>query len=89
MSDDFKSSDPFGFFRNLWKPMESQMQNFMPPLTEEELDRRITELKTIEHWLNMQLGMLQMSIKTLELQKTGLSAMKRMDKEPPAKPPGK
>lgn len=61
--------------------MESQMQGFMPPLTEEELDRRIAEFKTIEHWLNMQVGMLQMSIKTMELQKASLEALKRMDKD--------
>lgn len=81
MADDFGSNDPFAFFRNLWKPMENQMQNFMPPVKEEEIDRKIAELKTIEQWLNMQIGMLQMSVKTLELQKASIAALKRMDKE--------
>lgn len=40
-----------------------------------ELDRKITELRIIENWLSMSLNMMQMSIKTIELQKASLEAL--------------
>jgi len=41
-----------------------------------EVDRKITELRIIENWLTMSLSMMQMSIKTMELQKASLEAMR-------------
>ena len=41
-----------------------------------ELDRKIGELRVIENWLTMSLGMMQMSIKTMELQKASLEAIR-------------
>jgi len=41
-----------------------------------EIDRKITELRVIENWLTMSLSMMQMSIKTMELQKASLEAMR-------------
>ena len=40
-----------------------------------ELDRRIAELRIIENWLSMSLNLMQMSIKTIELQKASLQAL--------------
>ena len=40
-----------------------------------EIDRKIAELRIIETWLTMSLSMMQMSIKTLELQKASLEAI--------------
>jgi hypothetical protein len=34
-----------------------------------ELDKKISELETVEHWLRANLNMLQMTIKTLQYQK--------------------
>jgi hypothetical protein len=39
-----------------------------------EIDRKITELRIVENWLSMSLNMMQMSIKTLELQRASLEA---------------
>ena len=39
-----------------------------------EIDRKIAELRIVENWLSMSLNMMQMSIKTLELQKASLQA---------------
>lgn len=39
-----------------------------------EIDRKITELRVIENWLSISHNMMQMSIKTLELQKASLEA---------------
>ena len=41
-----------------------------------EIDRKIGELRIIENWLAMSLSMMQMSIKTMELQKASLEAMR-------------
>jgi hypothetical protein len=41
-----------------------------------EVERKINELRVIEGWLAMSLSMTQMSIKTLELQKASLQAMR-------------
>ena len=40
-----------------------------------ELGRKIDELKVIEGWLQMSLNMMQLSIKTMELQKASLEAL--------------
>ena len=42
----------------------------------EEVEKKILEFKTVETWLNMQVGMLQMTIKTLEMQKASLEALR-------------
>ena len=41
-----------------------------------EIDRKVAELKVIENWLAMSLSFMQMSIKTLELQRASLEALR-------------
>jgi len=41
-----------------------------------ELDRKIGELRVVESWLQMSLNMMQLSIKTMELQKASLEALR-------------
>ena len=41
-----------------------------------EVERKINELKVIEGWLTMTLHLMQMSIKTMELQKASLEALR-------------
>jgi len=48
-----------------------------------EVERKINELKVIEGWLQMSLSMMQMSVKTLELQKASLEAMRSAHKQKP------
>lgn len=45
-----------------------------------ELDRKINELRIIENWLSMSLNLMQMSIKTIELQKASLEALSASQK---------
>lgn len=87
MTDKFSPNDAFNFFRNMWKPMEP-ISGMFPGLNEEELERKITELKVVENWLQANLNMLSVSIKTMELQKATLAAMRPVDggKTPPSKP---
>ena len=41
-----------------------------------EIDRKIAELRVIENWLTMSVSMMQMSIKTMELQKASVEAIR-------------
>lgn len=79
MSEKFSPNDAFAFFNNLWKQSEP-LSNMFPGLSEEELERKIVELKVVENWLQANLNMLSVSIKTLELQKATLAAMRPADK---------
>ena len=49
-----------------------------------EIDKKIAELRVIENWLAMSQNFMQMSIKTMELQKASLEAMRG---SAPAQPP--
>lgn len=47
-----------------------------------EVEKKIGEFKAVETWLNMQIGMLQMTIKTLEMQKAALEALRAQTQSP-------
>jgi hypothetical protein len=49
------------------------------------LERKIGELKIVEGWLQMSLNLMQVSIRTMELQKASLEAL-RGAPVPPDKP---
>lgn len=81
MNPEFNPADLFAMFRQLLQSATPPgAQPFLPPMTEEEVDRKIAELKVVETWLTMNLGMLSMQIKTLEMQKAALAALKPKDK---------
>lgn len=44
------------------------MQMMMATLDPKEIEKKIAELKTVQAWLNAQVGMVEMTIKTLEYQ---------------------
>lgn len=74
MSD---ANDPFEVFRRLWGPLGIPVPGMaMPTLDPEELDKRISDLRSIEGWLSMNLNMLKIAINGLELQKAALQAMR-------------
>ncbi len=51
---------------------------FTPTADPRELERRIAELQAVETWLRMNVGFIQMTVKTLELQKSALESISRM-----------
>ena len=76
MAEGPESGDPMEFFRKMWNPMSFPLPGmFQPTLDVEEIGRKIAELQAVENWLKMNLTFLQMTIKTLEMQKGALSAM--------------
>jgi len=50
---------------------------FTPTADPKELERRIAELQTVENWLKMNVGFIQMTVKTLELQKSAIESITR------------
>lgn len=54
-----------------------------------EFDRKIGELRVVESWLSMSLNLMQMSIKTMELQKASLVALRSAQVPPASTPPAK
>lgn len=69
--------DPFEMFRRLWGPLGVPLPGMaMPTLDPDEVDKRITELRSVEAWLNMNLNMVKFSIQGLEVQKATLQAMR-------------
>jgi hypothetical protein len=68
--------DPLEFIKNMWGNMGFTLPGMVTPtLDVGELDKRIVELKTVEGWLKTNLGLLQMTIHGLEMQRTTLAAM--------------
>ena len=50
----------------------------MPTLDPKELEKRIGDLKTVEHWLDMNRALLHTTIQTLEMQRNAVIALQSM-----------
>jgi hypothetical protein len=71
----FSPQDALDFMQRMWNPLGIAIPGFAA-LDPGEIDRKIAELRIVENWLTMSLSMMQMSIKTMELQKASLEAMR-------------
>jgi hypothetical protein len=93
MSNSNSPSDPLDFTRNLWGKMGFSLPSMVTPTFDvDELEKRLTDLKTVEGWLKMNLSMLQLTIQGLEMQCTTLKAVRGLSNikaEPAATPPAK
>jgi ABC-type multidrug transport system ATPase subunit len=90
----FSPQDAMEFMQKMWNPASFPMPGMITPTVNlEEIDKKIFELKAVENWLTMSTGFVQMTIKTLQLQKSALeslqaaraAAAKSMNPEPPKK----
>lgn len=76
MSAENQHADPLEFLKGMWGSMGFAVPGMVTPTMDvNEIDKRITDLKTVEGWLRMNLNMLQMSIQGLEMQRATLAAM--------------
>lgn len=74
-----KAPDPFEFIKALWSPLGLPMPGLVTPtLNPGEVEKRISDLKSVENWLSLNLNVLRMTIQGLEMQKAGLAAMQGM-----------
>lgn len=71
--------DPFEALRQMWAQAGLPLPGMVAPTLDiEDLDKRITDLKTVETWLRMNLDMLQATVQGLEVQRATLNALKAM-----------
>jgi len=82
----------FDLWQKMVNPGAYPLQSLMfPVLDAKELEKKIAELATVEHWLKANLTMLQLSIKSLEYQRAmiegGEKAAKAFQGEDGAPPP--
>jgi hypothetical protein len=73
-------TDTLEFVKNLWGGMgvPGMSAPGTPALSTDDLDKRITDLKAVETWLNLNLSMLRTSIQALEVQRGTLATLKSM-----------
>jgi len=68
--------DFFEFMQKMWNPMGFPIPGMIAPtMNVEDLEKKIAELKAVETWLMMNTGFVQMTIKTLEMQRAGLESL--------------
>lgn len=76
MSDDFGSKDLMDFFQKMWNPTSFPLPGmFQPTMNVEDVEKKLAELQAVETWLKMNLSFLQMTIQTLQMQKSALDAL--------------
>ena len=81
MADQDVPKDFFEFMQKMWNPMGFPIPGMIAPtMNVEDLENKIIELKAVETWLTMNTGFVQMTIKTLEMQKAGLESLQAAGK---------
>lgn len=74
-------SDSLEFVKNLWGSMGvpgMSIPALAPPMSIEDLDKKIADLKAVESWLNVNGAMLRATIQGLEVQRGTLATLKTM-----------
>jgi hypothetical protein len=91
MAED-SSKELFEFFQKMWNPMSFPIPGmFQPTMDVEEVEKKIRELQAVENWLKMNITFVQMTTKTLEMQKSALETIQESAKQsssPEKKPKG-
>lgn len=85
MAEDLWSKDMLEFMQKMWNPMGFPLPGMVAPTLDiDEIERKLGELRSVENWLKMNLAFLQMTIKTMEMQKSALETLagKAPDKSP-------
>jgi hypothetical protein len=84
MAEDIWSKDMLEFMQKMWNPLGFPLPGMVAPTIDvAEIERKLGELRSVENWLKMNLGLLQVTIKTLEMQK---AALETLAGKPPDKP---
>ena len=70
MSKPVTPQEMFDLWQKMVNPGAYPLQSLMfPVLDPKELDKKITELAVVEHWLKANVSMLQLTIKSLQFQR--------------------
>lgn len=74
MSTPNSQQELFEMFQRMVNPMSFPLQSLLfPSLDLDEINKKISELKTVQSWLNANASLLELTIKTLEYQRSVLS----------------
>jgi hypothetical protein len=77
--------DFFEFMQKMWNPMSFPIPGMLAPTVDvAEIEKKIAELKAVETWLTMNVGFVQMTVKTLEMQKAALESLQSASGKEPA-----
>jgi hypothetical protein len=75
------SRELFEYFQKMWNPMSFPIPGmFQPTMDTAEVEKRIRELQAVESWLKMNLNFVQMTVRTLEMQKSALETIQESAK---------
>ena len=70
MSKPVTPQDMFDLWQKMVNPGAYPLQSLMfPVLDAKELEKKISELEVVEHWLRANVNMVQLSIKSLQFQR--------------------
>lgn len=69
--------DALEFMKNLWGGMKMPGVT-MPSMSVEDINKQISDLKTVESWLTLNMNMLRGTIQALEVQSATLSTLQSM-----------
>lgn len=76
MSDQSAPKDPLELLKRMWAPMSLPVPGMVVPLANPaDIEKRIADLRSVEHWLTLNLNVVKMSIQGLEMQQATLVAM--------------
>ena len=76
MAEQDVPKDWFEFMQKMWNPMSFPLPGMITPTVNvEEIEKKILELKAVESWLTVNTGFVQMTIKTLQMQKSALDSL--------------
>jgi len=70
-------ADPLGFIKKLWGSMNVPGM-VAPPMSLDELDKKIQDLKTVESWLTVNMNMLRGTIQALEVQRATIATLQSL-----------
>lgn len=66
----------FEFMQKAWNPLSFPLPGMVAPTIDaKEVEKKIAELKAVETWLTMNVGWVQLTIRTLEMQKAALESL--------------
>jgi len=92
MAEQGLPKDMFEFMQKMWNPLSFPLPGMVAPTADiGEIEKKIAELKAVENWLVLNVGFVQMTLKTLEMQKAALETLQAAAKRPEGgdKPPEK
>ena len=79
-------TNPFALWQQFWQNANPQLAPCVPPRSAEEVQKKISELQSVELWLSFNLQMVQSQLAVLEQQKLFFNSLNQMSENLSTKP---